>query len=454
MTIRLYNTKTKTKQDFAPLLADHVRLYACGPTVYDRIHVGNARPLVVFDVLVRLLRSAFAKVTYVRNITDVDDKINARAAERGISIAELCEQTIVSFHKDCLALAVLPPDKEPRATDHITQMVDMIKTLIKKGFAYEAEGHVLFSVEKMPEYGQLSGRSLDEMVAGARVEVAPYKAHPADFVLWKPADAGTPGWDSPWGRGRPGWHIECSAMSADYLGTEFDIHAGGLDLIFPHHENEIAQSVCAHGTAQMAAFWIHNGYVTVEGEKMSKSLGNFTTVQDALARHRGEVVRFSLLSSHYRAPFDFSDAALGQARTILDKFYRASEKADLRNLPSELDDLDKEFVAALCDDLNTPLAIACLHRLAGEANKGDAESAGQLVACARLLGLLGDTHWFEAGDKGEADEDAQAIEQAISARNAARAARDFAEADRIRDELASQGIKLLDGPEGTRWERA
>ena len=454
MTIRLYNTKTKTKQDFAPLLADHVRLYACGPTVYDRIHVGNARPLVVFDVLVRLLRSAFAKVTYVRNITDVDDKINARAAERGISIAELCEQTIVSFHKDCLALAVLPPDKEPRATDHITQMVDMIKTLIKKGFAYEAEGHVLFSVEKMPEYGQLSGRSLDEMVAGARVEVAPYKAHPADFVLWKPADAGTPGWDSPWGRGRPGWHIECSAMSADYLGTEFDIHAGGLDLIFPHHENEIAQSVCAHGTSQMAAFWIHNGYVTVEGEKMSKSLGNFTTVQDALARHRGEVVRFSLLSSHYRAPFDFSDAALGQARTILDKFYRASEKADRRNLPSDLDDLDKEFVAALCDDLNTPLAIACLHRLAGEANKGDAESAGQLVACARLLGLLGDTHWFEAGDKGEADEDAQAIEQAISARNAARAARDFAEADRIRDELASQGIKLLDGPEGTRWERA
>ena len=454
MTIRLYNTKAKTKQDFAPLLADHVRLYACGPTVYDRIHVGNARPLVVFDVLVRLLRSAFAKVTYVRNITDVDDKINARAAERGISIAELCEQTIVSFHKDCLALAVLPPDKEPRATDHITQMVDMIKTLIKKGFAYEAEGHVLFSVEKMPEYGQLSGRSLDEMVAGARVEVAPYKAHPADFVLWKPADAGTPGWDSPWGRGRPGWHIECSAMSADYLGTEFDIHAGGLDLIFPHHENEIAQSVCAHGTSQMAAFWIHNGYVTVEGEKMSKSLGNFTTVQDALARHRGEVVRFSLLSSHYRAPFDFSDAALGQARTILDKFYRASERADLRNLPSELDDLDKEFVAALCDDLNTPLAIACLHRLAGEANKGDAESASQLVACARLLGLLGDTHWFEAGDKGEADEDAQAIEQAISARNAARAARDFAEADRIRDELASQGIKLLDGPEGTRWERA
>ncbi|EHI49582.1 cysteinyl-tRNA synthetase [SAR116 cluster alpha proteobacterium HIMB100] len=451
MSIRLYNTKTKMKQEFAPILPDHVRLYACGPTVYDRIHVGNARPLVIFDVLVRLLRSSFTKVTYVRNITDVDDKINARAAERGISIAELCEQTILSFHEDCQALAVLPPDKEPRATDHITQMIDMITTLIEKGFAYEAEGHVLFAVDKMPEYGQLSGRSLDEMIAGARVEVAPYKAHPADFVLWKPAETDMPGWDSPWGRGRPGWHIECSAMSADYLGAEFDIHAGGLDLIFPHHENEIAQSVCAHGTSQMAAFWVHNGYVTVEGEKMSKSLGNFTTVKDALARHRGEVVRFSLLSSHYRAPFDFSDAALGQARTILDKFYRAAAGADRSNLPSSLSELDKEFVSALCDDLNTPLAISCLHRLAGEAKKGDTNSAGQLVSCSQLLGLLGDANWFAVSDESAGD--TQEVEQAIEARNAARAARNFAEADRIRDELSDKGIKLLDGPDGTRWER-
>ena len=451
MSIRLYNTKTKMKQEFAPILPDHVRLYACGPTVYDRIHVGNARPLVIFDVLVRLLRSSFTKVTYVRNITDVDDKINARAAERGISITELCEQTILSFHEDCQALAVLPPDKEPRATDHITQMIGMITTLIEKGFAYEAEGHVLFAVDKMPEYGQLSGRSLDEMIAGARVEVAPYKAHPADFVLWKPAETDMPGWDSPWGRGRPGWHIECSAMSADYLGAEFDIHAGGLDLIFPHHENEIAQSVCAHGTSQMAAFWVHNGYVTVEGEKMSKSLGNFTTVKDVLARHRGEAVRFSLLSSHYRAPFDFSDAALGQARPILDKFYRAAAGADRSNLPSGLSELDKEFVSALCDDLNTPLAISCLHRLAGEANKGDTNSAGQLVSCAQLLGLLGDANWFAVSD--EAAGDTQEVEQAIAARNAARAARNFAEADRIRDELSDKGIKLLDGPDGTRWER-
>ena len=451
MDIRLYNTKSRSKQAFRPLQPDHVRVYACGPTVYDRIHVGNARPLVVFDVLVRLLRSVFSEVTYVRNITDVDDKINARAAERGISISELCDETIISFHNDCQALAVQPPDVEPRATEHITQMVEMIGTLIDKGFAYEAEGHVLFAVAKMPDYGLLSGRSLDEMIAGARVEVAPYKAHPADFVLWKPAEADTPGWDSPWGRGRPGWHIECSAMSADYLGTEFDIHAGGLDLIFPHHENEIAQSTCAHGTSQMAAFWVHNGYVTVEGEKMSKSLGNFTTVEDALQRHKGEVIRLSLLSSHYRAPFDFSDAALRQARAVLDKLYRAAEGVDRAALLTDPSRLDAAFLAALCDDLNTPLAISCLHRLAGEVNKGDQNSAIQLVSCAGLLGLLGDEDWFSNDQTGNTD--TVAIEQAIEARNAARAARDFAEADRIRDQLASEGIKLLDGPDGTRWER-
>ena len=451
MELRLYNTKSRNKQTFSPLEPDHVRVYACGPTVYDRIHVGNARPLVVFDVLVRLLRFYFANVTYVRNITDVDDKINARAAERDMSISDLCDQTIIRFHEDCQALSVLPPDVEPRATEHIGQMVAMITTLIERGFAYEAEGHVLFSVDRMSDYGQLSGRSLDEMIAGARVEIAPYKAHPADFVLWKPAEENTPGWDSPWGRGRPGWHIECSAMSAEYLGTEFDIHAGGLDLIFPHHENEIAQSTCAHGTSQMAAFWVHNGYVTVEGEKMSKSLGNFTTVEDALSQHKGEVIRLSLLSSHYRAPFDFSDAALRQARTVLDKLYRAAEGVDRSTLLAEPSDFDATFIAALCDDLNTPLALTCLHRLAGEANKGDQNSALQLVSCAQLLGLLGDEGWFS--NHQTAKSDAAAIEEAIEARNAARAARDFAEADRIRDELASRGVKLLDGPDGTRWEQ-
>ena len=451
MDIFLYNTKAKQKQAFMPSLRDDVRLYACGPTVYDKIHVGNARPLVVFDVLVGLLRAAFPKVTYVRNITDVDDKINARAAECGISISELCAQTIISFHQDCKALNVLPPDIEPRATDHIPQMVAMITDLIEKGFAYEAEGHVLFAVEKMPDYGELSGRSLDEMVSGARVEIAPYKAHPADFVLWKPSEAEMPSWDSPWGRGRPGWHIECSAMSADYLGAEFDIHAGGLDLVFPHHENEIAQSRCAHGTSQMAAFWVHNGYVTVEGEKMSKSLGNFTTVEEALKRHRGEVIRLSLVSAHYRAPFDFSDSALQQARTVLDKFYRAASIADRADIITDLTLLDTEFIAALADDMNTPLAISCLHRLAGEANKGQLASARQLLSCASMLGLLTDENWFA----GEVDDSKLAleIERAIEARNQARLSRDFAEADRIRDQLAEQGVKLLDGPEGTRWER-
>ena len=450
MDIVLYNTKVKEKQVFLPIQRDHVRLYACGPTVYDRIHVGNARPLVVFDVLVRLLRAAFPKVTYVRNITDVDDKINARASERGISISELCAQTIVSFHKDCEALKVLSPDIEPRATGHITQMIAMIAGLIEKGFAYEAEGHVLFAVERMPDYGELSGRNLDEMVAGARVEIAPYKAHPADFVLWKPSELEMPSWDSPWGQGRPGWHIECSAMSANYLGAEFDIHAGGLDLVFPHHENEIAQSRCAHGTSKMAAFWLHNGYVTVEGEKMSKSLGNFTTVEDALRRYRGEVIRLSLLSAHYRAPLDFSDAALQQARTVLDKLYRAASVTQRGDIVTEVTALDSEFIAALADDMNIPLAITCLHRLAGEANKGQPASACQLLSCASMLGLLTDENWF-AGDADDSDA-TRKIEHAIEARNQARAIRDFSEADRIRDQLAAQGIKLLDGPNGTSWE--
>ena len=295
MALKLYNTLTRKKEAFVPLEAGHVRIYACGPTVYDKIHIGNARPLVVFDGLVALLRTLYPKVTYVRNITDVDDKINARASERAISIQALCDETIEDFHKDTAALLVAPPNIEPRATGHIAQMIAMTGKLIDKGFAYEAEGHILFSVKKMADYGALSGRSLEEMIAGARVEVAPYKKDAADFVLWKPSEPGLPSWDSPWGAGRPGWHIECSAMAAQYLGTEFDIHAGGLDLIFPHHENEIAQSRCAHNSAQMARYWLHNGYVTVEGEKMSKSLGNFTTVAEALSGHRGEAVRLGLI---------------------------------------------------------------------------------------------------------------------------------------------------------------
>ena len=452
MELKLYNTLTRKKEVFKALDDSHVRVYACGPTVYDKIHIGNARPLVVFDVLVNMLRATYPKVTYVRNITDVDDKINARAAERGISINTLCDETISQFRKDTNALLVNAPDKEPRATRHIAQMIAMIGQLIDKGFAYAAEGHVLFSVAKMGDYGKLSGRSLDEMIAGARVEVAPYKRDAADFVLWKPSEEGLPSWDSPWGAGRPGWHIECSAMAAEYLGKEFDIHAGGLDLIFPHHENEIAQSRCAHDTAHMARYWLHNGYVTVDGEKMSTSLGNFTTVAEALSAHRGEAIRLALLSSHYRAPFDFSEQLVKNTQIILDKLYRAAALNNAKELISEAEQLDAEFMAALSDDLNTPLALTRLQALASEANKGSREAALQLVSCAKHLNLLNDKNWF--GSEDEDSLESKEIEAQIAARNAARAAGDFAQADEIRDRLAARGIRLLDGPDGTSWEKS
>ena len=452
MALKLYNTLTRKKEAFVPLEAGHVRIYACGPTVYDKIHIGNARPLVVFDGLVALLRTLYPKVTYVRNITDVDDKINARASERAISIQALCDETIEDFHKDTAALLVAPPDIEPRATGHIAQMIAMTSQLIDKGFAYEAEGHILFSVKKMADYGALSGRSLEEMIAGARVEVAPYKKDAADFVLWKPSEPGLPSWNSPWGAGRPGWHVECSAMAAQYLGTEFDIHAGGLDLIFPHHENEIAQSRCAHNSAQMARYWLHNGYVTVEGEKMSKSLGNFTTVAEALSGHRGEAVRLGLLSTHYRAPFDYSASLIKNAQTILDKLYRATSGVNRAELITQADKLDSAFMAALMDDFNTPLALSRLQALASEANKGAEDAGLQLASCADLLHLLRDENWFKTGDSDGLD--TAEIEAEIAARNAARAVRDFALADEIRDRLAARGIRLLDSADGTSWEKS
>ena len=448
MILTLYNTLGRQKEVFTPVDKTHIGIYACGPTVYDNIHVGNARPLVVFDVLVRLLRRLYPQVTYVRNITDVDDKINQRAAEQNISIDDLCTQTIERFHQDADALFVKAPDIEPRATHHIEEMVEMIKTLIEKGFAYEAEGHVLFSIEQMENYGQLSRRSLDMMRAGARVEVAPYKKDAGDFVLWKPSEESLPGWDSPWGRGRPGWHIECSAMTAAYLGEVFDIHAGGLDLIFPHHENEIAQSCCAHDTSHMAHYWVHNGYVTVDGEKMSKSVGNFTTVRDALAKHRGEAVRYALLNAHYRAPLDYSDGAVSEAKQALDRLYRAAGDAEVS------DDLPEAFLNALQDDLNTPIALSILHELAKSANKGDAAAASALKGCAQMLGLLNHSQadWLQSADDiaglSEAD-----IEAAIAARQQARLDRDFAKADAIRDELAKKGIQLLDSADGTSWQR-
>jgi len=445
--LRLFNTLAKEKQKFTPYVSHHVGIYACGPTVYDRIHVGNARPLVLFDILVKLLRYHYDTVMYVRNITDVDDKINQRAMENGTTINSLCEQTIVDFQNDCIALNVAAPDVEPRATQHIAEMLEMITELVESGHAYEASGHVLFSVATMPEYGKLSGRSMDEMIAGARVEVAPYKKDPGDFVLWKPSDTTQPGWDSPYGRGRPGWHIECSAMARKYLGKEFDIHAGGLDLIFPHHENEIAQSCCAHNTKNMARYWVHNGYVTVNGEKMSKSAGNFTTVADALTKHRGEAIRYALMAAHYRAPLDYSDGQVSESKQALDRLYRAAGDAVATNPPSK-------FIDILNDDLNTPQALAFLHQKAKDTNKGDENAAGEIKACAELLGLLNysSEEWFRSEAEMK-DLSVAEIEQLIEERRMARLSKNFSVADEIRQRLASNGIELLDSADGTNWQK-
>jgi cysteinyl-tRNA synthetase len=443
----LHNSLSRRKERFEPVDPQHVRMYVCGATVYDLVHIGNARPEVVYDVLARLLRRLYPRVTYVRNITDVEDKINARARELGEPIAALTARTIADYHADMAALGALPPDFEPRATAHIADMIAMIQRLIASGHAYPAEGHVLFSVPSFPPYGRLSGRSPDELLAGARIDVAPYKRDPGDFVLWKPSTPDLPGWDSPWGRGRPGWHIECSAMSWRYLGETFDIHGGGTDLIFPHHENELAQSVCAFPGSRFARYWVHNGMLLVNGEKMSKSLGNFTILRDVLAKVPGEVVRLLLLRTHYRSTPDFSDLALTEAKRELDRFYRALEKYPTVG-PT---DVPTPVMAALCDDLNTPLALSAMHALADAALAGDIAAASGLRAAGGVLGLLqGDPDaWFRGGDV-----DAAAIEVAIAERLAARAARDFTRADAIRAELAAKGVVLEDGPQGTTWRHA
>ncbi|MDP6708976.1 MAG: cysteine--tRNA ligase [Alphaproteobacteria bacterium] len=450
MTIRVYNTATQAREVFEPLAPEHVRLYVCGPTVYDFAHIGNARPVVVFDVLVRLLRRHYAKVTYVRNITDIEDKINDAARAEGVAIDVITGRTTEAYHQDMAALGALPPDVEPRATDHVAEMIEMIETLIAKGHAYEAEGHVLFSVPSMPDYGAFARRSPDEMMAGARIEVAPYKRDPMDFVLWKPSDAETPGWDSPWGRGRPGWHIECSAMGKSYLGVTFDIHGGGLDLVFPHHQNEIAQSHCAHDGAPLAKYWMHNGYVVVEGEKMSKSLGNFFTVRELLEEgHPGEAIRLALLAAHYRQPLDFTREGLARARQTLDRWYRAVAEADA------VAELPEGVMAALEDDLNTPLAITEMHKLADAALGGDAVAAAALKAAGTVMGLLEETasDWFQGDDGGGLS--AEAIEAQIATRSKARKNKDFQASDKIRDELLDQGVILEDKPDGTtEWRRA
>ena len=465
-SLMLYNTLTRRKEEFVPLDAQNVRMYVCGPTVYDYAHIGNARPVVVFDVLFRLLRQMYGEkhVTYVRNITDVDDKINARAAEEGISIRELTERTAKQFHEDIKALGVLPPTIEPRATEHIEEMKALIEELIASGHAYVAEGHVLFHVPSMPDYGKLSNRSLDEMAAGARVEVAPYKKDPMDFVLWKPSKPGEPSWPSPGGitePGRPGWHIECSAMAGKHLGDVFDIHGGGIDLVFPHHENEIAQSRCAHGTDVMARYWLHNGFLQVEGEKMSKSLGNFITIHDLL-KWSGDVVRFNMLRTHYRQPIDWTRKGLEESKATLDRWGEISDRVGGALTKHALPDIG--VIEALKDDLNTPLAITRLHELAKECRSNADGAAETWLASAAFLGF-DVARWHSPVQSAElvevTDPDlAHRVKSLVAQRGAARKAKDFKEADRIRDELAATGVVLKDtkdpatGEIVTTWELA
>ncbi len=465
MGLRLTNTLTRAKEDFSPIDASNVRMYVCGPTVYDFAHIGNARPVIVFDVLYRLLRHIYGAdhVTYVRNITDVDDKINARALrDFGDDIAagrlalndairRVTEKTAGQFHKDVKALGCLPPTFEPRATEFVqprkdgrTDMIGLIRSLIERGHAYEAEGEVLFDTASMPDYGELSKRPLDEQQAGARIALDTHKKNPQDFILWKLSSPEEPGWDSPWGRGRPGWHIECSAMSSAYLGEIFDIHGGGLDLIFPHHENEIAQSRCAHGTSVMANYWVHNGFLQVEGQKMSKSLGNFFTIRELLEtesfggrRWPGEVLRLAMLMTHYREPIDFAVRKLEEAENTLRKWKRAADLASgsAAGVPAEV-------VAALSDDLATYSAFQFLTQLASEAIDGDKDAAACLRAALEFLG-------FDVS----AEVDRAAVDEAIAARLALIAQKNWGEADRIRDELLAQGVQLKDGKDPATGQR-
>lgn len=447
MALTLYNTLTRTKEDFVPADEKRVTMYVCGPTVYSRAHIGNARPPVVFDVLFRLLRRRYGEshVVYARNITDVDDKINAASQAQNVPIKTITDKFEALYLEDMAALGVIRPTMDPHATVHIPQMIEMIQRLIEGGFAYEAEGHVLFNVPSYPDYGRLSNRNRDDMIAGARVEVAPYKRDPADFVLWKPSSEDLPGWDSPWGRGRPGWHIECSAMISAHLGNSIDIHGGGQDLIFPHHENEIAQSVCANGQ-RLARYWLHNGFLSIDSEKMSKSIGNILLVSEILASGvPGEVVRFALLSAHYRQPLDWNDALIDQSRRTLDRLYGLLRGQNVE--PAA--DAPASVIEALEDDLNTPLALAALAKLADER-----DLAG-LKAGAALLGLLQqDAEGWFTGARADAAIDAATIESRIAERQAAKKARDFATADRIRDELKAAGVALEDGPQGTTWKWA
>ncbi|HKZ11928.1 MAG TPA: cysteine--tRNA ligase [Rhodanobacteraceae bacterium] len=466
MALRLYNSLSRRVEPFAPIDPDRVTMYLCGPTVYSYVHIGNARGPVVFDVLARLLRRQYPHLVYARNITDVDDKINAAAREAGVPIEAITEKYAKVYRDDMTKLGVAPPDLEPLATQHIATIVAMCESLIASGHAYAAEGHVLFDVAKFADYGKLSGRATDELIAGARIEVAPYKKNPADFVLWKPSTPELPGWDSPWGRGRPGWHIECSAMAAAHLGDVIDIHAGGVDLVFPHHENEIAQSRCAHGTPTFARFWLHNGMLTFGGAKMSKSVGNVKQLHALLQQYPPEALRYALLSAHYRQPLDWSEALIEQSIATLDRLYGTLR--DLSEFDTEPKVGNAEMEPTLEDDLNTPKALALINQDAafarhilekstrplGQAERSElANVKADLLGCGNLLGLLQQDPetWFK---RGAEHVDSARVEGLIESRRAARADRDFARADAIRDELTAMGVAIEDGPQGTRWKIA
>jgi len=459
MSLRLYDTMTRKKRDFVPNDPKRVTMYVCGPTVYSYAHIGNARPPAVFDVLHRLLRRAYGEdhVMYARNITDVDDKMIAAARDGDCEMCDVADEFTGVYLEDMGALGVLPPALAPRATDYIDEMIALIARLVDNGSAYAADGHVLFDVPAFTDYGRLSNRSMDEQLAGARIEVESYKKNPADFVLWKPSVAKEPGWESPWGRGRPGWHSECAAMIEAVLGTTIDIHGGGQDLIFPHHENELAQAACVHDGAPLANYWLHNGFLTMDAEKMSKSLGNVSLVHDLLKSWKGEELRFALLSAHYRQPLDWTDKLLQQSRATLDGWYRALLKLkDVEPAPGVTPD---ELLRALNDDLNTPLAFAAVSAYAADANKADnAQSRAlikaKLLEAGALLGVLqhDPESWFQA-DAGEGPT-AEEIEGLLARRQEARAAKDFAESDRIRDDLAARGVLIEDGAGGATWRRA
>jgi len=455
MTITLHNTKTGKKEAFVPVNPDSITMYLCGPTVYNYAHVGNARPAVVFDVMYRLLKFHFPKVTYARNITDIDDKINKSALELGVNIKKYAKKYADIYNKDIEQLGVLAPDIEPYATEHIPQIIAMIKALIESGHAYAAQGHVLFAVESYKNYGTLSNRNIEDMIAGARVEVAPYKKHPADFVLWKPSDDSLPGWNSPWGRGRPGWHIECSAMCKEHLGDTIDIHCGGRDLVFPHHENEAAQSCCANNTKSFANYWIHNGMINMGQQKMSKSLGNILLIKDIVKQYKGEVIRWLLLSAQYRQSVDWSDESIHKSQKTLDRIYATLR--DNAGVSAEVNptNIPPNIIKALNDDLNTPIAFAEINKLskllANASNCKDKQFyKSQLLSTGKLLGFFQEDaeSWFKSGQENV---DAQQIESLIKQREQARANKEWAESDRIRDELLSQNIILEDSADGTRW---